>query len=217
VSTVTAVTSHELTAQDLTDRFGPIPLRRICFDPWPGTATEEDFLALVNRDDKLYELVDGIIVEKPMGLPEAVLAVAIASFIRVWVAPRKLGIVAGADGMMRLAPGLVRYPDVSFMRASRFPNGRVQRIQVPNLVPDLAVEVLSPSNTEREMDGKRRHYFAHGTHLVWMVDPETRTVEVYTAPDQSVVLTVDQTLDGGDVLPGFQLPIRDIFADMEDE
>ena len=210
-------TITKLTEQELIDRFGPIPRSRICFDPWPGTATEEDFLALVNRDDKLYELVDGIIVVKPMGLPEAVLAIVIARFISNWVAPRKLGIVAGADGMMRLAPHLIRYPDVSFMAASRFPNGRVQRIQVPTLVPDLAVEVLSPSNTEREMEGKRRNYFDNGTQLVWEVDPDTRTVEVFAAVDQSVVLTEEQTLDGGTVLPGFELPIRDIFVDLERE
>jgi Uma2 family endonuclease len=212
VSTIT-----KLTEQELTERLGPIPRNRICFDPWPGTATEEDFLALVNRDDRLYELVDGIIVEKPMGLPEAVLAIVIGQLIRNWVAPRKLGIVAGADGMMRLAPRLIRYPDISFMAASRFPNGKVQHIQVPNLVPDLAVEVLSPSNTEREMEGKRQNYFDNGTQLVWEVDPETRTVEVFTAVDQSVVLTEEQTLDGGTVLPGFQLPIRDSFADLERE
>jgi Uma2 family endonuclease len=67
------------------------------------------------------------------------------------------------------------------------------------------------------MEGKRHDYFTNGTQLVWQVDLATRTVEVFTASDQSVVLTEDQPLDGGDVLPGFQLPIRDIFADMETE
>lgn len=222
MDTATELETQELTVQDLADRFGPIPLQRICWNPRPGKATEQDLMELVERceergEKRLYELVDGIIMEKPMGLPEAALATAISAPLWNWVAPRKLGIVVGADGMMRLAPGLIRYADVSFMKASRFPNGKVQRIQVPDLVPDLAVEVLSPSNTKREMAGKRRHYFTHGAQLVWMVDPQTRTVEVFIAPDQSVVLTEEQTLDGGDVLPGFQLPIRDIFANLETE
>ena len=218
MSTMTAVKTRDLTVQDLTDRFGPIPLTRICWNPRPGTATEEDLKELVEHgENKLYELVDGIIMEKPMRLPEGVIGGTILRHVGNWVAPRKLGIVAGADGMMRLAPGVIRYADVSFMKASRFPNGKVQRIQVPDLVPDLAVEVLSPSNTAREMDGKRRHYFANGTQVVWIVDPESRTVEVFTAPDQSVVLTEEQTLDGGDVLPGFKLPIRNIFAEIETE
>src|SRR6266446_253626 len=133
MSVITApdITASGLTLQDLTDRLGPMPLSRIYFNLPPGTATEEDFFELLKHGNKLIELVDGMIMEKPMGLPESMLAMAIATFIRVWVAPRKLGSVTGADGMMRLAPGLVRYPDVSFMKASRFPNGRVQRIQVP--------------------------------------------------------------------------------------
>ena len=171
MATATVPGIAKLTAQDLTDRFGPISLRRICVDSWPGTATEEDFLTLINRKGKLYELVDGIIVEKPMGLPEAFLAGVILKLLCAWVDPRKLGFVFPGDGMMRLAPGVVRYPGVSFIRASRFPGGRVQLIQVPDLVPDLAVEVLSPSNTVREMESKRRDYFTNGTQLVWQVDP----------------------------------------------
>jgi hypothetical protein len=82
------------------------------------------------------------------------------------------------------------------------------------LVPDLAVEVLSPSNTEAEMARKRQEYFAAGVRLVWMVDPDARTVTVYTAPDQSTVLGEVDTLSGDPVLPGFTLPLRDLFAEL---
>jgi Uma2 family endonuclease len=117
--------------------------------------------------------------------------------------------------MMRLAAGLVRIPDVSFLRWDRFPNRQVQPDPIPNLVPDLAVEILSPGNTDAEMEQKLRDYFNSGTQLVWFVDPRQRIVTVYTAPDQSLVLREDQTLGGGAVLPGFTLPQRELFAELD--
>ncbi len=72
--------------------------------------------------------------------------------------------------------------------------------------------MLSDSNTREEMELKRKEYFFAGTRLVWIVDPPRRVVEVYTAPDQYVTLTEEQTLDGGDVLPGFKLPLRNLFS-----
>jgi Uma2 family endonuclease len=84
--------------------------------------------------------------------------------------------VAGEAGMMQLAPGLVRIPDVSFISWDRFPDRKLPRDPVPHLAPDLAVEVLSQSNTPKEMDRKRRDYFNAGCKLVWITDPETRTV-----------------------------------------
>jgi Uma2 family endonuclease len=204
-----------LTAVDLSRRFGPISLRRIRFNPAPGTATEQDVLDLHQREKKLYELVDGILVEKTMGFSESVLATVLIRILAPWVAQRNLGAVAGADGMMRLAPGLIRIPDVSFIEWDRFPNRQVQRDPIPDLVPDLAVEVLSPSNTELEMEGKLDDYFRTGTRLVWFVDPRNRTVDVYTAPGQSFRLTEADTLDGAPLLPGFRLPLRELFAELD--
>src|SRR3954452_5664053 len=113
-----------LTAADLNELFGPISLSRIGFEPLPGTATEEDVLNWHQSHKRLYELVDGVLVEKTMGIPESVVACVVIQFIRNWVVPRKLGVVAGADGMMRLAPGLIRIPDVSFIGWDHFPNCR---------------------------------------------------------------------------------------------
>lgn len=92
------------------------------------------------------------------------------------------------------------------------PGGVVPDQPMLRLAPALAVEVLSPGNTREEMDRKLQDYFAAGVRLVWNVDPEARAVTVYTAPDRSCVLAEDQTLDGGDVLPGFTLPLRKLFA-----
>jgi Uma2 family endonuclease len=115
--------------------------------------------------------------------------------------------------MMRLAPGRVRLPDVSFARWERFPNRQVQvGVPIPDLVPDLAVEILSPNNTAEEIERKRGEYFSRGTQLVWIVDPRDRTVEVFTAPTTSTLLRETDTLDGAPVLPGFTLPLRDLFA-----
>src|SRR5437763_1840494 len=133
-----------LTAAELSERFGPIPLSRIGFDPLPGTATEDDVLHWHESHKRLYELVDGVLVEKTVGLPESVLACELTRLLGNWVRPRNLGVIVGADGMMRLAPGLIRIPDVSFIHWDRFPNRQVGTEPIPSLVPDLAMEILSP-------------------------------------------------------------------------
>jgi Uma2 family endonuclease len=209
-------TAPAWTLTDLAERFGPMPLSRICFDPWPGTATEADVLEKHDRENRLFELVDGILVEKTVGFQESLLAVRIAALLYNFLAGKRLGKVAGADGMIRLAPGLVRIPDVAFFAASRFPEGRVPTEPIPWLAPDLAVEVLSISNTERESHSKREDYFQAGCQLVWEVDPRARTVRVYTAPETFTVLVETDTLDGGTVLPGFGLPLRRLFAELDE-
>src|SRR5260370_10703558 len=132
-----------------------------------------------------------------------------------FVNPRNLGIVSGESGMMRIFPGLVRIPDVAFASWKRFPNRRMPTDPIPDLVPDLVVEVLSLSNTEPEMARKYREYFQPGVQLVWEVDPKNRTVEVFTAADQSTRLNENQTLDGGNVLPGFTLSLSQLFGELD--
>jgi Uma2 family endonuclease len=85
---------------------------------------------------------------------------------------------------------------------------------IAGLAPALAVEVLSEGNTKKEMECKVREYFISGVLLVWLVDPVPRTIQVFTAPDQCQVLTEEQILNGGDVLPGLALPVRQVFAKM---
>jgi Uma2 family endonuclease len=201
------------TAADLVERFGPIPLSRIRLDPPPGTATEEDVIEIHDREDRLYELVDGILVEKTVGTYEAYLALLLGRRLGDFVDERRLGIVLGADGMMRLAPELVRIPDVSFISWDRLPGRKVPRAAVADLAPDLAVEVISKGNTRQEMDRKLVDYFTAGVRQVWYIYPTSREVAIYTAPNRSTVLQHDQTLDGGDLLPGFRLVLADFFAE----
>src|SRR6185437_13858542 len=96
-----------------------------------------------------------------------------------------------------------------------YPKKKRRRGEIPSVAPDLVVEVLSKGNTRREMQRKLAAYFRAGVRLVWYVDPAKRTVRVYTAFDRSTLLGEDDTLDGGDVLPGFALSIRDWFAEAE--
>lgn len=210
----TSPTAAPQTLADLLEQLGDISPRRVMLRPAPGTATEQDVIDIRARDKRLCELIDGVLVEKAMGFTESTLAALLTYFLVGFVREHDLGIVASADGMLRLAPGLVRIPDVSFVSWDRLPGRRIPPEPIPALVPDLAVEVLSKSNTAREMTRKLDDYFAAGVRLVWYIDPKRRTVEVYTAPDQMTVLEEHEPLTGGTVLPGFTLPLSDLFLQL---
>jgi Uma2 family endonuclease len=214
---MSTATSGETTQNvaDLLEELGGIDPSRVRLKKPPGPATEADLIAINERGDTLYELVDGFLVEKGMGYTESILGGAILAILRAFVIPRNLGLVSGADGMMRLFPGLVREPDVAFASWDRIPGRRRPTGAIAGFAPDLAIEVLSLSNTKKEMARKRREYFKAGVRLVWEVDPRARTVAVYEAPDQPTILEVGQTLDGGQVLPGFALPLADLFAELD--
>jgi len=191
---------------------GDIPLSRIIFDPEPGTATEQDLLNFVERGQGLCELIDGTLVEKPVGYFESLIAVRLIIALGNFVVPRNLGLISGPDGMMRLLSGRIRLPDVAFVAFTSLPRGKVPTKRVPDLAPDLAVEVLSESNTRAEIDQKLKEYFESGTRLAWVIDPPSRTVAVYILPQQpDHVLGISDSLDGKIVLPGFTMPIAQLF------
>jgi Uma2 family endonuclease len=203
------------TLADLLQELGNIPPSRVRLNPPPGTATEQDVLEVERRTGLAPELIDGVLVEKAVGYLESLLAVALAARLRDFVRPGKLGIVLGEGGTLRILPGQVRVPDICFVRRERFPGGELPDTAIPPLAPDLAIEILSRGNTEGEMQRKLRDYFAAGVRLVWYIDPRERTARVFTAPDQCSVLGENDALSGGDVLPGFALPLTELFAEME--
>jgi Uma2 family endonuclease len=203
------------TVADLHEQLGGVPLERIRMIPLPGTATEADLLAVNDRTDYLCELIDGTLVEKTMGSPESILAAMVITALSNFVKPRKLGIVMAPDALLRVLPDQVRLPDVCFISWNRFPDGKLPSGQVWGIAPDLAVEILSPSNAPGEMQRKLRDYFTAGVRLVWYIDPQTRTARAYTAADQKTDLTASDTLTGGDVLPGFELPLAELFAEID--
>jgi Uma2 family endonuclease len=210
MSQATIVPADIKTLADLRRRLGGIPLERIWFHPAPGTATEKDVLEAEARENRLCELVDGTLVEKAVGFEESRLAIELSHLIKSYLDQHDLGICVGADGMMRFAPGLVRIPDVSFVSWDRLPGRESPKEPIPDLAPDLAVEVLSEGNTPAEMARKVREYFDAGVVLVWLIDPRKRTARVFSTVAKSVLVRADQALDGGAVLPGFVVPLADL-------
>ena len=191
---------------------GDIPLERIIFDPWPGTATEADLLRLVDNDKRLCELIDGTLVEKTVGYWEGMIAARLVTKLSVHADAHNLGAVTGADSTMRMASGRVRLPDAGFVSLARLPTSVNS---IPTLTPDLAIEVLSAGNTRSEMVLKLQDYFQSGTRLVWYIDPPTRTVAVYhRAGEPTRVLTVNDALDGEQVIPGFTMAVADLFRNV---
>src|SRR5438132_58024 len=141
------------TLADLVRRLGGVSLKRILTKPAPGTATERDLIAALEAPRKrICELVDGVLVEKPLGTLEAILAGVIVQLFWNFVEPRDLGVVIPADGPLRLWLGWVRIPDVSCVAWSRIPGREFPDHPIARIIPDLAIEVLSKGNTKREMD-----------------------------------------------------------------
>lgn len=210
MSTATIPAPEIETMRDLMDRLGNVPLERIRMHPAPGTATEADLLTVRNGEERLCELVEGVLVEKAMGLYESVVAAVLIRLLGYFLDVHDLGVVSAPDGTMRLAPGLVRIPDVAFISWDRFPDREVPDEPIPDLAPDLAVEILSKGNTEDEMQRKLRDYFEAGVQSVWYIEPRTRTARIYTSPTEVTLLREDGILDGGSVLPGFQLTVREL-------
>jgi len=205
------VSVEDWTVADLHEQLGGIPLCRILLRPPPGTAMEKDVID-AERRGRICELIDGTLVEKAMGWLESRLAASLIHLLESFLDDRDLGLVTGEAGMLRLMSGQVRIPDVGFFSWAKFPARRLPREPIPDLVPDLAVEILSEGNTEAEMQRKLRDYFAAGVRLVWYIDPRDRTARVYTAADQLTVIREDQVLGGGEVLPGFEWRLSELFA-----
>jgi Uma2 family endonuclease len=215
-ATITASrVSYTKTVADLLEQMGDVPANRVLIVPAPGTATEEDLLNLLDRKERICELIDGVLVEKTMGYIESILAIYIARKIGDFVSSHKLGIVLGEAGTLRILPSQVRIPDVAFIGWDKFPGGKLPKVQIPSIAPDLAIEVLSSSNAEGEMQRKLIDYFTSGVSLVWYIDPAKKNARVYTSADKCAVLDETQSLSGGAVLPGFELALRDLFAEME--
>jgi Uma2 family endonuclease len=198
------------TMAELWKRLGKVPLERIWTQPAPGAATVDDVVRVEAEYNRLCELVEGTLVEKAVGFDESRVAVWLSTLINVHLDETDQGICVGEGGMMQIAPGLVRIPDVSFISWDRIPGGESPKEPVPDLVPDLAVEVLSEGNTPAEIRRKVVEYFDAGVRMVWLIDPRKRTARIYSSPTRFVTIRADQSLDGGDVLPGFSVGLGDL-------
>ena len=200
---------------DLLDDLGGISADRVRQSPPPGEATAEDWEAVYARD-RLVEFIDGTLVDKASSAEASLVAAVLIEILGAFVRGRGLGLLTAPDGMYVMRAGNRRGPDVAFIRRRRLPDGKMPSGPTGPVQPDLAVEILSPGNTRREMSRKRREYFASGVRAVWIVDVENRSVAIYSDVERFTLLGEDDTLDGGDVVPGFKLPVAELFVDLAD-
>jgi len=205
------VAGEDWSLADLQEHLGGVPPERIRLHPPPGTATDKDVIEAEGRGH-LCELVDGTLVEKAMGWYESRLAMILGHLLESFLEEHDWGVTVGEGGMLRLMAGQVRIPDVGYFSWNKFPNRELPREPIPDLVPDLAIEVLSRGNTEAEMQRKLRDYFAAGVRLVWYIDLRQRSTRVYSSVAKVTVIGEDQPLSGGDVLPGFEVTLSELFA-----
>ena len=206
-----AITTGPATVAELLENLG-VPACRVRLYPPLGHATEHDAAESKNLHGAICELVDGTLVEKPMGFYESHLGHILAFFIESYLTHHRLGFVVGESGASRTIPGRVRMPDVGFYSWNHFPGRTLPAGGVLDVPADLVVEILSPSNTRTEMEQKRQEYFASGTRLYWEVLPETRQVRVFTDANTHTLLGETDSLVGEPVLPGFVLSIQEWFS-----
>ncbi len=159
--------------------------------------------------EKRLELIEGAVYQMtPTGGEHGEVVWELTLFIGNHVKAHQLGRVTAAETGYRLAPKTVLAPDIGFISAARVPE-RLPKKYI-SMAPDLAVEVISPSDSYSRTMKKVSLFLCYGTRLVWLVDPDEKTVAAHSSAGVRP-LTVDDTLEGGDVLPGFRLPVKDIF------
>lgn len=177
----------------------------------PPAVSTADALEQLEDDGCRYDLIRGELYQMaPAGGEHGAISAEIAYHISSFVRPRSLGPVYAAETGFRLADDTVLAPDAAFVRAERLPP-LAERRGFLRVVPDLVVEVVSPSDRARYVSDKVLEYLEAGVRLVWLVEPIRQTVTVYAADRTARVLRVGDTLDGGEVLPGFSLPLAELF------
>ena len=204
-------TAVKWTFDDILHRLGDVAPERIRADVWPGQATDEDCTESKDRFGCLCEMVDGVLVEKVRGWEECRLASALLHLIELYLKERPLGIVLGPDGPVRVELRVIRMPDVSFISWDRVEGDEMPGGPVMEVVPDLAVEVISRSNRPGEMQVKLREYFQRGVRLVWYIDFKMRTARAYTSAEEFTDIPATGKLDGLDVLPGFSVKLPSLY------
>ncbi len=166
-----------------------------------------------------YEVVDGVVVEEPpLGASEVWMASFLAQSMGYFATSNRLGrVVVEMLYVLVAEPRLRRRPDLAFVSRERWPLNRpVPSEAAWNVVPDLAVEITSPTDLIDDLMDKIEEYFAAGVRLVWVVYPKHRRVYVYDSPTSVRILQVGDELDGGAVLPGFRFPLAGLFETQED-
>ena len=178
----------------------------------PELLTADDLLRLYSQGVR-GELVLGVLCKTmPAGGEHGKVAALLISILMNFIRPQRLGTVSGTDAGVLLQNGqsIVREPDIAYFSAEKLPL-HVVVTGYYEVVPDLVVEITSPGTNIVESNDKARMWLSYGVSLVWEVDPRGRTVNVHRMGAPVVTLTEDEALDGGEVLPGFTCPVREIF------
>jgi Uma2 family endonuclease len=179
----------------------------------PTLMTAEELLHL-REDEYQFELDEGRLVRTRLSFSvPAMVAASFGRLVGTFVSDNGLGLCGGADWGFNLAsePDIVRAPDFAFVRSERIPPGGIPRGFWPG-APDLAIEVLSPDHRYVEIARKVQQYLDAGTRLIWIVEPEDRSVAIHRPGSAMIVFGEDGTIDGEDVLPGFTLRLPDIWV-----
>lgn len=178
----------------------------------PALLTAEDLLRL-DSEGVRGELIQGELHETmPAGLNHGRIVMKLGALQMNFILPRSLGVLAGSDSgvLLECDPDTVREPDLAFTLAARLPpDGPYDGYA--EVVPDLVVEVVSPSDRPREVADKVAMWLSHGVRLVWVVCPENRTIEVHRSAAEVQTPGERDALDGLDVLPGFSCSASAVF------
>ena len=174
--------------------------------------TAADLLRLYSEGVR-GELIRGVLCETmPTGQEHGEIAANLTILLGAFVKPRKLGRLTTSDSGVRLErdPDTVREPDVAYFSAEKMPQG-VRVEGYAEVIPDLVVEVVSPNDSLSEVNDKALMWLSYGVRLVWVVNPSTRSVDVYREGRAASTLTENDALDGLDALPGFTCAVREVF------
>ncbi|NJR58656.1 MAG: Uma2 family endonuclease [Cyanobacteria bacterium CRU_2_1] len=177
--------------------------------------TDEAFMALP-KDGGPYELIDGeVITISNSGMEHGNIATTLSFYLNSQIIPNKLGVLCDSSTAFSLKSGNKRSPDISFIAKDRLkglkrlPKGYFQG------APDLAVEIISPSNTFESIHTKLVEYFANDCRLAWVVNPDEQWVMVYRQPQPDRLVKAAETLEGEEIIPGFTLPLAELFAELD--
>ena len=177
--------------------------------------TDEAFMALAD-DGNRYEIVNGELVTMGnSGMEHGYVGMLLSIVVGGYVLSRKLGVVCDSNTAFKMKSGNKRSPDLSVVAKARLQGLRRLPKGYFDGAPDLAVEVISPSNTFEEIHNKLIEYFESGARLVWVVNPDEQSVLVYRRPQPERLLKITDSLDGEEVIAGFTLPMAELFAELD--
>lgn len=170
--------------------------------------TDEELMQLADDGHK-YEYIDGKLKVTPAGMLHESITVSLINRFCEFLKKEPLGKVYGSSAGYRMNSGNVLSPDVSFVRESKLPGGKSPE-GFAHFAPDLAVEILSPSDSWQAIEDKIKEYFENGLELVWLVNPQKRVGRVYDVPDNFRDLDEEAVFAGDPVLPGFSIRLKDL-------